>query len=59
VAIILTSEVVWAAAIAYGIGQEQPTFLSLLGGGVMITAMLIVEWPSKNKELVPLEPMAH
>lgn len=59
VAIILTSEVVWAAAIAYGIGQEQPTFLSLLGGSVMITAMLIVEWPSKNKELVPLEPMAH
>ena len=59
VAIILTSEVVWAAAIAYGIGQEEPNFTSLLGGSVMLTAMLIVEWPSKKKELVPLEPMPH
>lgn len=59
VAIILTSEVVWAAVIAYGVGQEDPTFLSLLGGTIMLAAMLIVEWPSKQKELVPLEPMAH
>ncbi|MCX6486018.1 MAG: DMT family transporter [Rhodoluna sp.] len=59
VAIILTSEVVWAAVIAYGVGQEKPEFLSVLGGSVMLTAMLIVEWPSKKKELVPLEPMAH
>jgi drug/metabolite transporter (DMT)-like permease len=59
VAIILTSEVVWAAAIAYGVGQEKPEFLSILGGSVMLSAMLIVEWPSKKKELVPLEPMPH
>jgi len=59
VAIILTSEVVWAAAIAYGVGQEKPTFLSVLGGSVMLVAMLIVEWPSRRKSLVPLEPMAH
>lgn len=59
VAIILTSEVVFAAAISYSVGQETPTFLAVLGGSVMLTAMLIVEWPSKNKELVPLEPMAH
>ena len=59
VAIILTSEVIWTAAIAYAVGQEKPTFLSLLGGGVMLVAMLIVEWPTKAKELVPLEPMAH
>lgn len=59
VAIILTSEVVWAAVIAYGVGQEKPEFLSVLGGSVMLAAMLIVEWPTKNKELVPLEPMAH
>ena len=57
VAIILTTEVVWSAVIAYSIGQEKPTFLSLLGGGVMLAAMFIVEWPSKRKELVPLEPM--
>lgn len=59
VAIILTSEVVFAAVISYSVGQETPTFLPVLGGSVMIMAMLIVEWPSKNKELVPLEPMAH
>ena len=59
VAIILTSEVVWAAVIAYGVGQEKPEFLSVLGGSVMLSAMLIVEWPTRKKELVPLEPMAH
>ena len=59
VAIILTSEVVWAAAIAYSVGQEKPELLSVIGGSVMLAAMLIVEWPTKNKELVPLEPMTH
>lgn len=59
VAIILTSEVVWAAAIAYGIGQEKPTFITVLGGSIMLIAMIIVEWPTKQKELVPLEPMVH
>ena len=59
VAIILTSEIVWAAAIAYGIGQEDPTFITVLGGGIMLIAMLIVEWPTQEKELVPLEPMVH
>ena len=59
VAIILTSEVVWAAVIAYGVGQEKPEFLSVLGGSVMLSAMLIVEWPTRKKELVTLEPMAH
>ena len=59
VAIILTSEVVWTAIISYSVGQEQPTFVSLLGGGIMLVAMLIVEWPTKQKELVPLEPMVH
>lgn len=59
VAIILTTEVIWAAAIAYATGQEKPTFLSLLGGSIMLVAMFVVEWPSKHKELVPLEPMVH
>lgn len=59
VAIILTTEVVWTAVIAYSIGQEEPTLVSLTGGGIMLIAMLIVEWPSRHKELVPLEPMAH
>lgn len=59
VAIILTSEVVWAAVIAYSVGQENPELMSVIGGSVMLSAMLIVEWPTKNKELVPLEPMTH
>ncbi len=59
VAIILTSEVVWAAGISYAVGQESPTFISLLGGSIMLIAMVIVEWPTKQKELVPLEPMVH
>lgn len=59
VAIILTTEIVFAAVISYSIGQEEPTLLSVIGGSVMLVAMLIVEWPSKNKEFVPLEPMAH
>lgn len=49
VAIILTSEVVFAAAIAYAIGQEEPTFLSVIGGTIMVSAMLLVEWPTKQK----------
>ena len=59
VAIILTSEVVWAAAISYSVGQEKPDTWSIIGGSVMLAAMLIVEWPSRKKELVPLEPMVH
>ena len=59
VAIILTTEVVWAAVIAYAVGQEHPTYQSIIGGSIMVAAMLIVEWPSKAKELVPLEPMVH
>jgi drug/metabolite transporter (DMT)-like permease len=51
VAIILTTEVIWAAAIAYAVGQEKPTFLSLLGGGIMLAAMLIVEWPTKASQV--------
>jgi drug/metabolite transporter (DMT)-like permease len=59
VAIILTTEVVWAAVIAYSVGQESPTAVSVIGGSIMVIAMLIVEWPTKQKELVPLEPMVH
>jgi len=59
VALILTTEVVFSAAISYLVGQEKPTFMPVLGGTIMLIAMLIVEWPTKTKELVPLEPMAH
>ncbi|MFM6977861.1 MAG: DMT family transporter [Micrococcales bacterium] len=52
VAIILTSEIVWAAAIAVAVGQEVLSLRTLVGGAIMLIAMLIVELPTrKNDEL--------
>jgi len=48
VAIILTSEVVFAAAISVAVGQEVLTIKTLIGGGLMVAAMLLVEWPSRK-----------
>lgn len=45
VAIILTTEIVWAAVISVAVGQEVLSLRTLLGGLIMITAMFIVEWP--------------
>ncbi len=54
VAILLTSEVIWAALIAVIVGQEVLGFKTIIGGAIMIAAMLIVEWPSK--EALPVQP---
>ena len=63
VAIILTTEVVFAAGFAYAVGQEPVRTLTVIGGLVMVTAMLIVEWPSKKTKpgIVQLgtDPMTH
>jgi drug/metabolite transporter (DMT)-like permease len=63
VAIILTTEVVFAAGFAYAVGQEPVRALTVVGGLVMVTAMLIVEWPSKKTKpgIVQLgtDPMTH
>ena len=60
VAIILTLEVVFTAVIAVAVGQELLSLKTIIGGAIMIAAMLLVEWPSRNKnQLVPIEPMAH
>lgn len=61
VAIILTTEVVFAAGIAVAVGQETLELKTILGGLLMIGSMLVVEWPRKTKtdEIVPFEPMAH
>jgi drug/metabolite transporter (DMT)-like permease len=63
VAILLTSEVVFAAGFAYAIGQEPVRALTVVGGLVMVGAMLVVEWPSKKTKpgLVQLgtDPMTH
>lgn len=54
VAILLTSEVVWAALIAVLVGQEVLGIKTIIGGAIMITAMLVVEWP--GKEALPVQP---
>ena len=50
VAIILTSEVVFAAAISVAVGQETLTLKVLAGGVLMVAAMLLVEWPSRRSK---------
>lgn len=63
VAIILTAEVPWAAGISVAVGQETLAVRTLIGGGIMIAAMLIAEWPSRRKpaegEIVPVHPLGH
>lgn len=56
VAILLTSEVVWAALIAVLIGQESLAFKTVIGGAIMIAAMLIVEWPTKEVREELIQP---
>ena len=59
VAIILTSEVVFAAAIAVMVGQEELMLKTIIGGALMIASMLVAEWPSRKNSIVPLEPLVH
>jgi drug/metabolite transporter (DMT)-like permease len=48
VAIILTAEVVFAAGFAVAVGQESLALKTLLGGALLVGAMLLVEWPSRK-----------
>jgi drug/metabolite transporter (DMT)-like permease len=48
VAIILTCEVVFAAAISVAVGQEVLQLKTIIGGAIMIAAMLLVEWPTRK-----------
>ncbi len=57
-ALIMTSEVVFTALIAIAAGQEPLTVAMLVGGTLMLGAMLLVEWPSK-KDKFELEPHIH
>lgn len=63
VAIILTSEVIFAAVFAVMTGQEVLQLRTIIGGALMVSAMLIVEWPSKQRnpdDVTPgLDPMVH
>lgn len=49
VALLITSEVVFTALIAVSVGQEPATLAMVVGGSVMLVAMLLVEWPTKSK----------
>jgi len=74
VAIILTLEVVFTALISVGVGQEVLALKTVLGGMLMVAAMVIVEFPTRGRkarspstpavdgdddELVPLAPLPH
>ena len=50
VAIILTGEIVFAAAIAVAVGQEVLSLRLVIGGVLIVLAMLIVEWPDKKSK---------
>lgn len=54
VAIILTAEVIFAAVISVAVGQETLALRTVLGGALMVVAMLVVEWPDR-KSKSPLE----
>ncbi len=52
VALLITSEVIFTALLAVGVGQEPLTLTMVVGGSIMVAAMLLVEWPnSKSKSL--------
>lgn len=48
VAIVMSSEVIFAALIAVAVGQEVLSITTMLGGALMFGAMLIIEWPSRK-----------
>jgi drug/metabolite transporter (DMT)-like permease len=56
VAIFLTTEVLWTAVIAVLVGQEVLGLKTVLGGALMVAAMLVVEWPSKSSKDLPVQP---
>lgn len=60
VAVILTLEVVFTALISVGVGQETLLPKTVIGGAIIVLAMLVVEWPARRKDPVtPIEPLVH
>ena len=64
VAIILTTEVIFAALFAVLVRQEVLTIQTVIGGSLMVVAMLVVEWPSrKGRGAEPstpvIDPLVH
>lgn len=58
VSIILITEVLFTALLAVAIGQEQLQFKTILGGTLMLAAMVWVEWPTRDKTTYT-EPLPH
>lgn len=56
VAILLTSEVVWAAIVAVAAGQETLEMRTVLGGFFMVGAMLLAEWPTASSRELAVTP---
>lgn len=56
VAIFLTTEVLWTAVIAVVVGQEVLGLKTIIGGVIMVAAMLVVEWPTKLSKELPVQP---
>lgn len=60
VAIYLTTETVWSAAIAVAIGQEVLKLQTIIGGAFILLAMLVVEWPGRRQaRSLPVENLPH
>jgi drug/metabolite transporter (DMT)-like permease len=64
VAIILTTEVVFAAVFAVMVGQEVLSARTIIGGSLMVVAMLVVEWPSRKSRAAQqstpvIDPLVH
>lgn len=60
VSIILITEVLFTAILAVAVGQETLEAKTLIGGAMMIVAMVWVEWPSKTAgEPSYAEPLPH
>lgn len=56
VAILLTSEVIWAAVVSVFAGQESLSLRTVLGGAFMVGAMLVAEWPTKASADLAVHP---
>jgi drug/metabolite transporter (DMT)-like permease len=62
VAIILTLEVLFTALLSVGVWQETLALKTVVGGVIMVAAMLIVEWPSRDNDVTKIEifePLEH
>lgn len=58
VSIILTTEVLFTAMLAVAIGQEVLAPKTIIGGVLMLAAMVWVEWPTPSKQQFS-EPLPH